>query len=158
MSDIHSAIVHVRPFALRDREAVLGLAARLTVGAADWLDPQRFLVAARGWVQGAIEDLGSHRALFVAEDVGGRCVSFVGVARGLHFTGVEQAYVGELVVAAEFAGMGVGRRLVTEAESWARHQGCRQVALDTGASNVRARGFYARLGYREESVKLVKVL
>jgi ribosomal protein S18 acetylase RimI-like enzyme len=44
------------------------------------------------------------------------------------------------------------------AEGWARAAGLGLVALDTGAANARARRFYERLGYREESVKLVKEL
>ncbi len=44
------------------------------------------------------------------------------------------------------------------AEGWARAQGYRLIVLDTGAANARARALYARRGYTEESVRLVKIL
>lgn len=52
----------------------------------------------------------------------------------------------------------MGRALVTAAETWAGARGYRLLALDTGTANVRARRFYERLGYAEESIKFVKVL
>lgn len=148
----------IRPFAPADRDAVLGLAPRLTVGIAPWRDPAAFLAAARRWIEGSIAGIGPERAVLVAEDGRGRCLGFVSVARDVHFTGEEQAYVGELAVAEEAEGIGVGRALMAAAEAWSRERGYRLIALDTGAANDRARGFYRRLGYAEESVKLVKVL
>ena len=64
----------------------------------------------------------------------------------------------ELVVAEAVEGRGVGRALMAGVEACAQAQGFRAVELDTGVANTRARAFYARLGYAEESVKLVKVL
>jgi GNAT superfamily N-acetyltransferase len=96
--------------------------------------------------------------LLVTEDEHGRCAGFVSVARHVHFTGLEQAYVGELAVAEGAESIGVGRALLTAAEEWAAQQGFGYVALDTGAHTLRARGFYEHLGYGMESVRLVKVL
>jgi GNAT superfamily N-acetyltransferase len=44
------------------------------------------------------------------------------------------------------------------AEDWARERGLGLLVLDTGAANTRARAFYARHGYTEESVRRTKVL
>ncbi len=150
--------VHVRPFEVNDRDAVLDLAPRLTIGIAPWLDADAFLAAARGWITGSIEGIGHDRAVFVAEDGRGNCVGFVSIARTVHFTGTEQAYIGELAVAEDAEGKGVGRALLMSAEAWARKHGMHRVALDTGAANIRARGFYEHFRYAEESVKLVKML
>jgi len=153
-----AAAVCVRPFISTDRNAVLDLAPRLTVGIAPWRDPDAFLAAVRGWITGSISGIGPERAVFVAENDRGDCVGFVSIGRNVHFTGEEQAYIGELAVAADAEGLGVGQALLARAESWARESGFHLVELDTGAANVRARGFYERLGYAEESVKLVKEL
>lgn len=149
---------HVRPFAPADRDAVLALAPRLTVGIAPWLDPDAVLTAARGWITAALDGIGPGGAVFVATDVEGRPIGFVSVARRAHFTGEERAYIGELVVAEGHEGRGVGRALLTATEEWAREQGLRMMELDTGAANTRAREFYRLLGYGEEGVKLVKLL
>lgn len=150
--------ITIRPFRPADRAAVLGLAPRLLVGIAPWLDPEAFLAVARGWVEASIAGVGPDQAVFVAEDARGQCLGFASVGRHVHFTGIEQAYIGELAVAAEAEGLGIGRRLVAAAEEWARGRGFRLIALDTGAANARARGFYRHLGYHEEKVTLVKVL
>jgi len=63
-----------------------------------------------------------------------------------------------LAVAAHAEGAGVGQALMCAAEGWARAQGYRLIVLDTGAANARARALYARRGYTEESVRLVKIL
>lgn len=150
--------VRIRPFLPADRDALLALASRLTINVPPWRDPGVALAATRGWIAKAIEDIGPGHALLVAEDLDGACVGFVTVQRDTHWSGEEQAYVPELVVAEAAEGRGVGRALMAGVEAWAREQGLRLVELDTGVANTRSRAFYARLGYAEESVKLVKVL
>jgi GNAT superfamily N-acetyltransferase len=106
----------------------------------------------------AIDQIGPDSAVLVAEDGAGACVGFVTIQRETRWTGEEQAYVPELVVAEAAEGKGVGRALVAEVEAWAREQGLHMIELDTGIRNSHSRAFYARLGFAEESVKLVKVL
>lgn len=158
LSESRMQDVGVRCYQLSDQEAVLPLAARLTIGIAPWLDPARFAAAAREWVTGSIARIGPEQAVFVAEVSQGEIVGFISVGRLTHFSGEPRAYIGELVVDEAAERHGVGRQLVAAAESWAREQGYRLIALDTGAANARSRGFYARLGYQEEQVTLVKEL
>lgn len=150
--------IHVRPYAPADREAILALAPRFTVGIAPWLDPAAVLAAAHGWIVDTLASVGPTGAVFVATGTGAECLGFVSIARRTHFTGEQRAYIGELAVATTAESQGIGRALLDAAESWAHDQGFRAVELDTGAANDRARGFYQHLGYAEESVKLVKLL
>lgn len=145
----------VRPFRPDDLPVLARLAReRLVIGIAPWRDPDRWAATAEQWVQG---QSGARRALLVAEE-GGACAGFVDVSARTHFTGTEEAYVGELVVAESHEGRGAGTALMAAAEGWAREQGLGLIVLDTGTRNERARRFYARLGYAEESVMLAKVL
>jgi ribosomal protein S18 acetylase RimI-like enzyme len=73
-------------------------------------------------------------------------------------TGEEQGYISMLAVTAEAAGRGIGRALMAAAEGWARDRGYRLLTLETFGDNHAARAFYARLGYREESLKLAREL
>jgi GNAT superfamily N-acetyltransferase len=148
----------VRPYRPDDREAVLRLADRLAIGVAPWRDAGAILTAVRGWVRGAIEATAGPGAVLVAEDARGVVVGFVSVEPGRHWSGQEQAYVGELIVAEAAEGRGVGRALMEAAEEWARGRGYGMLVLETGAANARARAFYARLGYAEEDVRLTKIL
>jgi GNAT superfamily N-acetyltransferase len=154
----HSHPIRVRPFKPADRDAIMGLAPRFAIGIAPWRDPEAMMAAARGWIEGSIAAIGPERTVLVAENTQGRCIGFVSVGGNTNFTGEVQAYIGELAVAEHAEGRGVGSALISAAEEWARDKGYKLVVLDTGAANVRARAFYARLGYVEESVKLAKVL
>jgi GNAT superfamily N-acetyltransferase len=48
--------------------------------------------------------------------------------------------------------------LLAAAEDWARAQGFRLIGLDVFANNRRARAFYARLGYQDDSLRVTKAL
>lgn len=150
--------IHVRRYVPTDREFVLSLAPRLRIGVAPWIDPERMLEAARQWIAGSIARHGSETVVFVAEDTRNERLGFASVSRDQHFTGVLQAYIGELAVREEMEGRGVGRALVRACERWARDEGYTQIVLDTGYANARGRRFYEQLGFKEESVKLVHIL
>lgn len=141
-----------------DHDAVIALAPRLATGIAPWRQHEAFIAAAHRWMVASVQATSPDHAAFIAEDADHRCIAFVSVARETHFTGEAQAYIGELVVAEDAEGQGVGQALVAAAEAWARAHEYRIIALDTGAANDRARAFYAQLGYAEESVKLAKLL
>ncbi len=159
-----SAPMRVRPYHPGDRDFVLGLASRLTIGIAPWRDMEamraamhRFIAesAATAQASGAVT---SSAAMFVAEDARATPLGFVTIARQVNFTGELQAYIGELAVCEAAEGAGAGWALLRAAEDWAREHGFSLVVLDTGAANTHARAFYERQGYGEESVRLVKAL
>ena len=153
-----SSHICIRLYVESDREFLLMLAPRLAIGLAPWRKPQKMDAAARRWIEEDIAGMGERSTVLIAEDAHGARLGFVTVGEQVHFTGDTQAYEGELVVAVEAEGRGAGRALMTAAEEWARAHGYGFVALDTGAANGGARAFYGRLGYREESIKLVKTL
>jgi GNAT superfamily N-acetyltransferase len=148
----------IRSFREGDRQALLDLSTRLSEGVAPWIDANSMASVARAWVEGSIAAIGQEATVLVATDNDARCLGFASVACKTHFTGVRQAYIGELAVAQEVEGRGIGRVLVEAAEQWASERSCRYVTLETGVGNQPARSFYGRLGFLEESVTLTKVL
>lgn len=68
------------------------------------------------------------------------------------------AYVTVLAVTKAAEGQGMAARLIEAAEEWAREQGFRLICLDVFANNRRARAFYERQGYQEDSLRLTKPL
>lgn len=149
----------------RDRIGILTLADRLTEGIATWRDAGRWRGAAHSWVEESIARAATgDGALFVADveqqlpGGAGRLAGFVSAGSKTHFTGDVDAHVGELVVAPWAEGQGAGRALMAAAETWAVGHGYRRLTLETGASNTRARAFYAALGYLDEDVTLTKLL
>lgn len=147
----------IRQYDVEDRQALLDLASRLTIGIAPWRSAAGMQAAARTWVETSIAKIGPEGTVFVAE-LDGAVVGFASVAREVAFTGEAQAYIGELAVAAGAERQGIGQALLTAVEGWAREQGLHLMVLDTGAANERGRRFYAQSGFQEESVRLTKVL
>ena len=145
---------------------MLALAPRLTEGVAIWRAPDAVLTAATGWLDTSLDAaLAGNAAVYVACVGTGdaaadleRIVGVISVSRSRHFTGEDDAYIGELAVAPDAIRTGVGRRLVRTAEAWALREGLRRVSLHTGAANATARAFYEALGFREEDVRLTLVL
>lgn len=154
----HSNSVHIRPFVADDKPFILSLAPRLTIGMAPWRDDEKKLEAVQGWLEGSIAHVEKGTMIFVAENEHGTPTGFATVTTNRHFTGTEQAYIGELAVDADVEGQGVGQALVAACEQWSREQGYSFLVLETGAANTRARKFYAHAGFQEEDVRLTKVL
>lgn len=67
-------------------------------------------------------------------------------------------YVSLLALTEDAEGLGVARRLMAEAEAWARGRGYRFLSLDVYADNKRAVDFYTSGGFRPETLRLVKPL
>ena len=141
-----------------DRTFVLNLAPRLLIGMPSWRDPQLWLTAFQNWITASIEQHGQTAMVFVAEDDHGERLGFATLSHETHFTGERQAYINELANSEVAEGRGVGTALIAACEHWARNEGYRILALSTDAANARALGFYHHLGFRDEDVKLVKVL
>ena len=147
----------IRYYREEDRQALLHLASRLTIGIAPWRSEAGMQAAAGTWVETSIARIGPEGTVFVAE-LDGVVVGFASVAREVAFTGEAQAYIGELAVTAGAEGQGIGQALLAAVEAWAREQKLHLLVLDTGAANQRARRFYERSRFQEESVRLTKVL
>jgi len=88
----------------------------------------------------------------VAEKVGGEMVGFVIVHVERAVTG-QRAYVVTLDVAAESRQLGLGGRLMREAEAGAAAAGARWMQLHVFTGNAAAICFYERLGYQRLRVQ-----
>ena len=100
--------------------------------------------------------------ILVAEDEG-RVVGFICVLAGFDSRDMIEAdsryaYVTDLVVNSGMRGRGVGLQLLREAETFSRQRGARVMRLNVVAGNTSARGFYAKAGFRELEIKLIKPL
>lgn len=98
-------------------------------------------------------------AILIATDAEGTRLGFIHLRPETSGLTLErQGYVNALAVTAAAEGRGVGRALLAAGEAWARDQGFRFLTLEAFGDNRRARDFYARLGFAEETVRLAKPL
>ncbi len=155
---MNTSSIQVRLYAPADREFLLSLAPRLTIGIAPWRNREAMEVAMRQFIIDSIEQHPTQTVVFVAVNQLGQQLGFASISHAKNFTGEAQAYLGELAISEGVEGHGIGRALVQTCEEWARNQGYTLLVLDTGTANERARHFYQRLSFQEESVRLVKQL
>ena len=101
---------------------------------------------------------GATSAAWVAE-LDGRAI---GLATARVFPAIHQptpvAWLTVLVVAESARGLGIGKRLVGEAEAWAKRRGAGKIALTSALHRVEAHDFYKRLGYEHTGVRLAREL
>jgi GNAT superfamily N-acetyltransferase len=101
----------------------------------------------------------SEIATFIAEDDAATRLGFVHVEASTDAVTLEPcAYVTVLALIEAAQGQGIAAKLMTAAEDWARAQKFRLICLDVFANNSRARAFYAKQGYQDDSLRLTKPL
>ena len=61
-----------------------------------------------------------------------------------------------LVVASQFKGRGIGKRLVAEAEAFAWNNRCARIEITSGEHRADAHAFYEAIGYKQDSRRFVK--
>lgn len=90
--------------------------------------------------------------IFVAQHVDGQVLGFVDVDLRSHADGCNPAhpvgYIEGWYVIPESRRTGVGARLIAAAESWARDQGCVEMASDTWLHNPKSQVAHEALGYQ----------
>ena len=153
--------IRIRLATAGDIPFVQSLAERFALaGTPPWRDPAQMWQFHRRSMQEVSSAISNPDDLvLIAEDSRGLRLGFLHVTRiPDFFTGEQQGYVSAVAVSEQAEGKGVARALMERAEAWARECGFRILALDVFASNTHARLFYQRLGYVEETLKLIKEL
>jgi aminoglycoside 6'-N-acetyltransferase I len=88
---------------------------------------------------------------FVAEASDGTLTGFAEIDLRSHADGCDPArpvgYLEGWYVAAAYRRLGIGRRLLSSAEEWARSQGCVEMASDTWIDNEVSQSCHEALGF-----------
>lgn len=74
----------------------------------------------------------------------------------LNYRCPKKAIIGDLIVAQNYRGKHVGENLVKAIENAYKANGCEYIQLDVFAYNESAKKFYAKLGFEERMVTLLK--
>lgn len=61
-----------------------------------------------------------------------------------------------LAVSPKSQGLGLGKLLIEHGEKWAKNLGCRLLHLEVFANNKTANGFYQNIGFKPETVHMIK--
>src|SRR5215831_10831194 len=152
--------IHIRERRPDDIPFIRSLTARFAeVGPPPWRDAAQMGEFHRRSTEKAITDIQADSLILIAEDTQGKRLGFIYLTHSEDFfTHEPQGYIADIAVSENAVGKRVGRMLMDRAEVWARAKGYRILALDVFAMNTHARSFYQRLGYIEETLKLIKEL
>lgn len=66
-----------------------------------------------------------------------------------------QAQLGGMVVDEKFRKQGIGKKLLFQAENWARSRGCQKMSIFTNVTRLETHTFYAQLGYKTVKTEFV---
>jgi ribosomal protein S18 acetylase RimI-like enzyme len=152
-------MITIRPARPDDEPGVVRLAAELAdFPVPPWRTPGEIARADLPILQAALRQTPDDQLFLVAESEEGMAGCIYVVTQRDYFTGEALAYIEVLAVAPEARGMGVARKLMDAAESWATGRGYRRIRLAVWSQNERARGLYEHLGYQAETMYYLKEL
>ena len=156
---IDPSSVSVRDAEAEDREFVLALVPQLhAFGPPPWRDARQMKAVDERVIRDVLEGRSPGARVLIAEDGRGRRVGFIHLCEEVDYYGGACGHVGDVVVAPEARGRGVGKALMAAGEEWARARGYRMLTLNVFLGNEKARGLYEELGFRPETIRHVKDL
>ncbi len=160
MPEIYSSDVRIRAALDEDRDFMFALAPRLAeVANLPWHDGQDLIDFQHRYMRAAFARPKAETVTLIAEAPDGERLGYVHAETATDSVTLEPCgYVTVLALTKEAEGQGIAGRLMAGVEDWARGKGFRLLGLDVFANNRRARSFYAKLGYAEDSLRLTKPL
>src|SRR5882724_2249375 len=130
-----SATLRIRRMAETDAEVVAALAAELGYPS------ETEAIGVR------IRAIGESDLLLVAVDAGDKAIGFIQAHRVCIIEVGFRVEILGLVVSSSARRSGIGRRLIDEAERWAKHIGAEAVSVRSNTKRTEAHVFYPALGY-----------
>ena len=152
--------IQIRPATIDDKDFIVSLVPRLVEFVPPpWRDAAQMIDTDIQVLSDKLLNQPTRTAIFVAEDSSGVRLGFIHLQTGTdYYNHEEHGHIGDVIVAPEGEGRGIGSMLIAQGEEWARSQGYRWLRLSVFAENHRAREVYKRLGYGEDMMKYVKEL
>jgi GNAT superfamily N-acetyltransferase len=153
-----SSPIRIRPAQDDDLGFMFALAPRLAeVADLSWHAADDLVAFQHRYMRAAFARPKSETVTLIAVAADGAQLGYVHAEASTDLVTLEPCgYVTVLALTQAAEGQGVAARLMEGVEDWARGKGFRLIGLDVFANNQRARAFYRRLGYQEDSLRLTK--
>ncbi len=156
--------VRIREFVPTDAEAIIALVRELQDHETQFHDRMKPTGEIGQWyLTYLLEETAKHDGALLIAETGDAIAGYASLLTRCEEDSAEEvsytyARVGDLVVGAEFRGMGVGSSLTAACEQRAKAAGQKWLRLSVLAKNAEARTFYASVGFHEHLIKLEKHL
>jgi len=149
----------IRPAQVGDSDFVAGLVSSLLqFGSPAWENADPLASGFRDVLVDAVRAQDPRATVLIAEGTDGTPLGFISLKVRVDVAGSERGHVADLAVREDARRMGVGQTLMQAGEAWARERGLPVLSLDVWSTNQPALAFYRALGYRPESLCLIKAL
>jgi GNAT superfamily N-acetyltransferase len=160
MTTFDSSALKIRRATPSDEGAVLALVPRLVAfGPPVWRDPAAMSVTDRKVIAAALRSSSDDPIVLVAIAPRDTVAGFLHLHSEIdYYTERKNGHVADLVVAEAYEGKGIGRRLLAQAEDWARARQFEWLTISVFRENSRAARTYAEAGFKEDRVRLLKPL
>lgn len=124
----------------------------------EWHSEQVIQAMQYDYITEMLAESSQPNATFIAE--------YNGVSLGfIHVRTIKDSISGELsgtvpllAVSPSSQGMGTGKSLIEHAQNWVKNLGCRLLHLEVFANNKKAKSFYQNLGFKAETVHMIKTI
>ncbi|WP_143467807.1 GNAT family N-acetyltransferase [Leptolyngbya ohadii] len=152
--------VQIRPATIDDRAFILSLVPRFVeFGSPTGRNPEQVIHAIAREIDRAIVAYPAPQNIYIAVDDAGQSLGYIFLETLTDFfTQERHAHISDIVVIPEVSSQGVGQTLMAYAETWAKEHNLSFITLNAFGGNDRARSFYSRQGYQEDTVKYLKRL
>jgi GNAT superfamily N-acetyltransferase len=150
--------IRVREATHADRDRVLALVPELhAFGPPEWREPRGMTARDRAVLANALDGNEPTGVVFVAV-ADSTLIGFVHVCEEEDYYAGPCGHIGDIVVAREARGLGVGRLLLAAAERWARAIGYSMLSLNVFVANEHAARVYRSAGFEADTTRYVKIL
>lgn len=122
----------------------------------DWHDNNTIQKMQDDYISEMLTETTQPNATFIAES-NTIALGFIHIrTRKDDISGETSGTIPLLAVSPSSQGMGVGKILIKKAESWSKNLGCRLLHLEVFSNNIKAERFYQSLGFKPETVHMIK--
>ncbi len=106
-------------------------------------------------IRARLRAIGESDLLLVAVDAGDKAIGFIQAHRVCIIEVGFRVEILGLVVSSSSRRSGIARRLIEEAESWAKNIGAEAISVRSNTKRIEAHLFYPALGYRKMKTQAV---
>lgn len=150
-------IIVIREAEQSDHKFIFGLSPNLAeVAQLEWHTDDVVQRMQDDYISGMLAETSQPNATFIAE-INNVQLGFIHVRTHKdEISGETCGTIPLLAVSPKSQGLGVGKALIGYAESWVKELGCRLMHLEVFANNNNAKGFYENLGFKAETIQMIK--
>lgn len=160
MENASRPAIKIRAAVASDELFLMAEIARIAeYGETTWRDCESMVATDTKVLQAAFTGQTPGSVILIAENAARVALGFIHLTPEWDYYSQQiQGHVGDLVVAKQGEGQGIGAALLQAGEAWARERGFQLLTLNVFVQNTRAQKLYERMGFDADMLRYAKPL